>query len=151
MQYVMSKIKVKRLGWRGSSAVQSTCCSCKGPGFHFLHPFGSSQPSETPFPGIQTFGLLGTRHKWYAYGIQAFRRTKVRRPMYQRQMEERVWHLKLALYLVLISILVPWQPYFCSGHFNREARKARGQVSLTRIVSKPLNLPNFSPSGYLSA
>ena len=35
-------------GWRDSSAVKSTDCSSRGPGFNSQHPHGSKQLSVTP-------------------------------------------------------------------------------------------------------
>ncbi|CAO2583729.1 17-beta-hydroxysteroid dehydrogenase 13 [Lemmus lemmus] len=37
-------------GWRDGSAVGSSDCSSRGPGFDSQHPHGSSQLSVTPVP-----------------------------------------------------------------------------------------------------
>jgi hypothetical protein len=52
--------KINIWSWINGSAVKFTSCSFRGLGFSSQHPHGSSQPSETPFPGDLTpsFGLL---------------------------------------------------------------------------------------------
>jgi hypothetical protein len=49
-------------GWRPGSAVQSTCCFCKGPGIKFRspHPHCGS-PSVTPLPEDPCFSLTSTK------------------------------------------------------------------------------------------
>lgn len=43
---------------------KSTCCSCRGPRFHHLHPHGSSKLPLTPFPedSCHLMASVGTRH-----------------------------------------------------------------------------------------
>ena len=38
-------IRMKKMGWRGSSVVKSTDCSFRGPEFNSQQPHGGSQPS----------------------------------------------------------------------------------------------------------
>ena len=40
-------------GWRDDSAVRSTGCSSRGPGFNSQNPHGGSQLSVAPIPGDQ--------------------------------------------------------------------------------------------------
>jgi hypothetical protein len=50
----------KNRGWRDGSAVKSTGCSRRRPGFDSQHPHSGSQPSATPVPRVLTssFELL---------------------------------------------------------------------------------------------
>ena len=48
-------------GWRDGSAVGSTDCSSRGPGFNSKYPHGNSQLSEDPVPGDLT--LHSNAHK----------------------------------------------------------------------------------------
>lgn len=52
------------VGLRERSAIKSTCWVCKGPGFRFYHPHGSSQLPIPPVSGdlIPSCGLKCSRH-----------------------------------------------------------------------------------------
>ena len=48
------KLKTNKEGWRDGSALKSTGCSSRRPGFNTQHPHSSSQLSVTPAPGDPT-------------------------------------------------------------------------------------------------
>jgi hypothetical protein len=63
------------MNWRDGSAIKSTGCSPRGPGFDSPHPRRGSELPVTPVPGnlIHSLGSTGTRR---ACGTQVCKQTK---------------------------------------------------------------------------
>lgn len=55
-------------GWRNGLVLKGTCCSWRGPRFHFQYPHGGSECHLNPAKGIQCFCLASVG--WCTHGIQ---------------------------------------------------------------------------------
>lgn len=112
--------------WRDGLIVKCVCCSCRGPGFNFQHPFCGSQGNLMPFhfcrlPGKHVVHIHACRQntQMHKINLKKFKSgylCRSQQPL--TQLEQCLWLLRATPKVTYFASKHSIPPTITNGHWN---------------------------------